>query len=390
MVKPKGGTTMAITKRKYRTKKQQKPVIFYQAEVFIKGVRVSMKTFSTRRDAILWHEKKKQKFSLSPRSLNDQMPFKECLDKFWKDAETRMMKSTLQSYELRLIYFYNSPLANVKMSELKGMKVVEWINWLKQHPTSKNKERKSFLVELSFLRTILYWYRNFINEDFNVPIAKKHRQMSVYRKTAPRRPDYFIEPEDAKKWVEWLKEHRSNLVYYQLASFMLLTGARVSEACGLKWDVINLDKRIVRIMRRVRWDQRTKHPFLEDVTKTSQSARILMLPEKLKSLLFEMKKLSGNELVFTDDRGKLLKYNAIQSAFNAGFMALKLPWRSTHICRHTFATIALMETNNLSAVQASLGHTEQRMTQKYAKTVALLSSETGEKTASAIFKDSHL
>ena len=171
---------------------------------------------------------------------------------------------------------------------------------------------------------------------------------------------------------------------------MLLTGVRVGEACGLKWDAVDLEQGLVRIVRRVRWDQRTKHPFLEEVTKTSQSARILMLPEKLKSLLLEMKKLSGNELVFTDDRGKLLKYNAIQSAFNAGFMALKLPWRSTHICRHTFATIALMETKNLSAVQASLGHSEIRMTQKYAKTVALLSSETGEKTASAIFKDSHL
>ena len=66
---------------------------------------------------------------------------------------------------------------------------------------------------------------------------------------------------------------------------------------------------------------------------------------------------------------------------------LKLPWRSTHILRHTFATIALMETKNLSAVQASLGHTEVRMTQRYAKTVALLSSETGEKTSSAIFKN---
>ena len=31
-----------------------------------------------------------------------------------------------------------------------------------------------------------------------------------------------------------------------------------------------------------------------------------------------------------------------------------------------------MTTKNISAVQASLGHTEIRMTQKYAKTVALL------------------
>ena len=95
-------------------------------------------------------------------------------------------------------------------------------------------------------------------------------------------------------------------------------------------------------------------------------------------------------MVFTNAEGELVKYNAIQSAFNAGFEALGLPWRSTHICRHTFATIALMATKNISAVQASLGHTEVRMTQRYAKTVALLSHETGEKTFSALFKNSQL
>ena len=390
VAQPKGETTMGIIKRKYRIKKQQKPVIFYRAEVYIKGVRVSAKIFSTKKDAVLWHEKEKQKFTLSPTSLNDNMLFKDCIDQFWQDAETRMMKSTLQSYECRLTYFYKSPLADVKMSELKGMQVVDWLNWLKKHKTAKNKGRKSFLAELCFLRTVLYWYRNFINEDFNVPITKKHRQISLFKPNAPRRPDYFIEPKDAKTWVEWLQNHRSNSVYWRLASFMLLTGARVGEACGLKWSAVNLEKGFVRIVRRVRWDQRTKQPFLEEVTKTSQSARLVMLPEKLKNILREMKKSALNDLVFTDSKGGLLKYNAIQSAFNAGFTALKLPWRSTHICRHTYATIALMATKNLSAVQASLGHTEVRMTQKYAKTVALLSSETGEKTADVIFNNNHL
>ena len=390
MVKPKGEITMAIIKRQYKTKKQQKPIIYYQAEVFIKGVRVAVKNFSVKRSAILWHEEQRHKFTSSPSSLNDQMKFKDCMDRFWESAETRMMKSTLQSYETRLAYFHKSPLAEVKMSELKGMKVMEWIDWLKKHKTAKNKGRKSFLAELGFLRTVLYWYRNFINEDFNVPITKKHRQMCFFKPKAPRRPDYFIEPEDAKTWVKWLKEQRSNPVYWRLASFMLLTGARVGEACGLKWSAVNLEKGFVRIVRRVRWDQRTKHPFLEEVTKTSQSARLIILPRQLIEMFLEMKKSALNDLLFTDLKGDLLKYNAVQSAFNAGFVALGLPWRSTHICRHTFATIALMETKNLSAVQASLGHTEVRMTQKYAKTVALLSSETGEKTASAIFKDDQL
>ena len=381
---------MAIIKRQYKTKKQQKPVIYYQAEVFIKGVRVAVKNFSVKREAILWHEEQRYKFTSSPSSQQDRMLFKECLDKFIKDVRSRMIPSTIQTYERRLDYFYKSPLAQVKMSEIKGVHIVEWINWLKKHPTRNNKLRKSFLQEVKVLSAILNWYRNFINEDFNVPITKKHRQMSLFKSNAPRRPDYFIEPADAKTWVEWLKNHRSNPVYWRLASFMLLTGARVSEVCGLTWSAVNLEKGFVRIIRRVRWDQLTKHPFLEEVTKTAGSARLLMLPEKLKNILREMKQEAVNDLVFTNSNGGLLKYNAIQSAFNAGFVALKLPWRSTHICRHTFATIALMETKDLSAVQASLGHTEQRITQRYAKTVALLSSETGEKTAEAIFKDDQL
>ena len=379
---------MAIIKRNYRKKNQQKPTIYYQAEVFIKGVRVSVKNFSTKREAVLWHEKERQKFTFSPTSLNDKIQFKDCVFKFWEDAQTRMMKSTLQSYECRLDYFTRSPLAQVKMSELKGIKIVEWIEWLKKHKTAKNKGRKTFLPELRFLRTILYWYRNFLNEDFNVPITKKHRQMCIFKQNAPRRPDYFMQPEEIRNWIEWLREHRSNPVYWRIATFMLLTGTRIGETCGLKWDTVNLEKGFVRIVRRVRWDQRTKHPFLEDVTKTVQSARLLMLPNRLKDMLLEMKEEAISDLVFTNDKGELLKYNAVQSAFNAGFEALGLPWRSTHICRHTFATIALMETKNLSAVQASLGHTEMKMTQRYAKTVALLSSETGEKTSSAIFKDS--
>ena len=362
MVKPKGEITMGIIKRRYQPKKQQKPVIFYRAEVYVKGVRVSEKTFSAKRDAILWHEKEKHKFTLSPSSLNDRMLFKDCLDRFWKDVQDRMMKSTIQSYEPRLNYFYKSPLEEVKMSELKGIHIVEWIDWLKKHPTRHNKGRTSFKHELKFLSTVLNWYRNFINEDFNVPITKKHRQMCFYKPSVPRRPDYFIKPEDVKIWVEWLKEHRSNPVYWRLACFMLLTGARVGEACGLKWSAVNLEKGFVCIIRRVRWDQKTKRPVLEDVTKTSESTRLLMLPKKLKSIFEEMRKEAVNDLVFTDCKGELLKYNAIQSSFNAGFMALKLPWRSTHICRHTFATIALMETKNLSAVQASLGHTEIKMT----------------------------
>ena len=47
------------------------------------------------------------------------------------------MRNTFQRYELQSVYFYKSPLANVKMSELKGAEIVEWIDWMKTKPTAQ-------------------------------------------------------------------------------------------------------------------------------------------------------------------------------------------------------------------------------------------------------------
>ncbi|MDE0092540.1 MAG: tyrosine-type recombinase/integrase, partial [Oligoflexia bacterium] len=90
---------------------------------------------------------------------------------------------------------------------------------------------------------------------------------------------------------------------------------------------------------------------------------------------------SKTGLLFTSSKGELLKYNAVQSSFNHGFMALGLPWRSTHILRHSYATGALMATRDISSVQASLGHTSSKMTERYAKVIALLDRNTAQKTA---------
>ena len=129
---------------------------------------------------------------------------------------------------------------------------------------------------------------------------------SFLRSKLPRRPDYFINPEDAKKWVEWLKANRSNPVYWRIATFMLLTGTRVSEACGLKWNAVDLERGMIRILRRVSLDKVNKIPSLDNVTKTANSARLLILPKRLQALLIEMKKEAQSDLVFTNNEGELL------------------------------------------------------------------------------------
>jgi integrase len=118
---------------------------------------------------------------------------------------------------------------------------------------------------------------------------------------------------------------------------MVLTGARVGEACGLMWDQVDFDAKLVRIVRRVFWDHKTKMPLLDDCAKTQESVRLMLLSQELQKILEQLRDESiGEGPVFKSSKGELLKYNAIQSAFNAGFVALNLPWRSTRRLSESF------------------------------------------------------
>ena len=384
-VQTKGEQIMAIIKRYH--KKNGKKKTFYQAQVYVRGVRLNYKSFSTKEEAVMWHKAQRKKLiqnhSVFFESKKLKIDFSDCLKKYSKEGLPLLKKSSQETYKGRFKYFIKGPLSHIKMKDFKAHTIYKWIEWLKKQKTAQNKERKTFHKELKVLMTILYWYHNFVDESFNVPITKQHRQLCYYKCVPPRQPDYYAKPEELRDFVKWLKENKSNPVYWRLALFMILTGARVSEACGLSWDALDLNRGIARVIRRMAWEQRNKKPYLEETTKTASSARILLLPDELLEILKAMKKetQNRNDLIFVNHKNEALKYNAIQASFNAGFVALKLPWRSTHILRHSYATVALMATNSISAVQASLGHTSSQMTERYAKVVALLDREVAEKTA---------
>ena len=291
---------MAIIKR-YIKKNGQKKVC-YQAQVYVKGFRLKCKTFKTKTEACIWHDKEKEQFLKNPSEFYQEkssLVFSECLKRYMEEAFPLLGKSTQQGYETRLRYLAKGPLPPVSMEHLNAKCIHNWMNWLKKHPTERNKGRKTFVGELKFLSAVLNWYRNFVDEDFNVPITKKHRQLCHYKPVPPKRPDYYARPEELRAWIKWLKENRDNPVYWRLATFMLLTGARVGEACGLLWSAVDLEQKTARVVRRIRWDQRTKRPYLEETTKSSASVRLLILSDELVSILkqmFEQLVLFWNEL----------------------------------------------------------------------------------------------
>ena len=372
------GEVMSITK----IKRKRKTVYF--AQVYLNGVRVKSKSFDTKTEAYVWHDKEKARLKEGKTFLDEELReifFEDCVKRYLKEHVSNLKFSSqrnLCSFCQR--FLMKSPLAKIKMSDLNHTHVDHWIQWLFRN-FKDTCNRHSFRLELRRFGSVLHWWRNYVDPGFQFPVVQGHRNRCHFklRESEMKRPDYFVKPHEVRLWLDELQKIQ-NPVYYRLAQFMILTGARVSEACGLLWSEVDFENKFARVVRSADWSHST--PQISETTKTKTSVRVLTLPEKLVELLREMKEESqGSSLVFRSAKDGVVPYSTVRWAFDKSFKACGLSWRGTHICRHTYATMALMATNSISAVQASLGHKDQQMTQRYAKVVALINSDMAEKTA---------
>ena len=316
------------------------------------------------------------------RSIKTQFTFKDCVDLYHKRHVSKLKRSTQQGLKAKNKYFYKSPLRDLFMKDLCAQKIDLWLEWLKSLGTAKN--RNSFRRELNILCSILNWYHNYVDETFIVPVMKRHKVLCEYKPSKPRRVDYFARPEELYRWILYLKKFKKDPVYWRLAQFMVLTGCRVGEATALLWSDFNSKHKTIDITKTLGWDYHTKEPYVHPTPKTPSSIRRIYLPDMLVEILQDMKQQGSpqaQDIIFYTKEKKVLKYNMIQCHFNTAFKACNLPWRSTHICRHSYATMALMATKNLTAVQACLGHTHSRATERYAKIMALVSTDIAEDIA---------
>ena len=78
---------MAIIKR-YNKKNGQKKTC-YQAEIYVRGVRLKCKTFKQRTEAYIWHDKEKENLLRDPselRTYKENLFFSDCFKKYLKEA----------------------------------------------------------------------------------------------------------------------------------------------------------------------------------------------------------------------------------------------------------------------------------------------------------------
>ena len=198
-------------------------------------------------------------------------------------------------------------------------------------------------------------------------------------------------PKQEQKTIECLSVEEVTLLLPALPEnthgralhFILGTGLRVAELCGLRWCDIDSDAiHVNQITYTLRWGEQVNR--ITNPPKTKAGMRLIPLNDKLRALLDEQRQAQriermrvgsawqgnepckGEQYVFATETGMPADRHNVARTLRASLKQAGLKSRGIHALRHTFATMWVQSGGDLRTLSEILGHTNVAFTmQRY-------------------------
>lgn len=151
---------------------------------------------------------------------------------------------------------------------------------------------------------------------------------------------------------------------HDIGEFLLLeTGMRIGEMCGLKWEDIDFENRIIKIKRTVQRIYKAENKTSEVIigsTKTGAGKRIIPITEKIYGYLKAYKKdddvyVASGKKTPTEPRTHRQYHKKVMEKVGIKYI-------TPHGLRHTFATRAIQHNVDPKTVSSLLGHSNSNIT----------------------------
>jgi len=185
------------------------------------------------------------------------------------------------------------------------------------------------------------------NDAIRWGYLKENPMKNIPKLNEPEKGFNYLTKEQVKKLLENASPNGRPIL--MLAVY---TGMRKGEILALKWEHIDFEKKIIKV-----------EETLEGSTKSKKVRYIPIHPD----LLIELKKLklkSRSEYVFLAEDGGMRK--DFRNALNYALKRAGLPKIRIYDLRHTFAANFIMAGGNILTLQKILGHSDLKMTMRYA------------------------
>ena len=326
--------------------------------------------FKTKKEAIAYANSFSVDIANGLNVIDNKILLKDFINSWYNDYKSRTLSmNTKASYLSRINKFIIPTLGNIPVSKVTTATVQQFYNDLIKQGSKPNSAKK--IIEVlrgCFKYTKKLNLITFLPTDIET-VPQETEKITIW---------------DDNQLKYFLSEIKDTWLYVPIL-IISLTGLRVGELCGLRWENVDLKNGIIHICEQVTIDKINKVLIHTNKLKTKTSYRDISIPNNLIRILKEYKlsqPYSNNKgFVVLNRENKMCNPRNVSMNFTHTIQKYKLslndvhsskkryltnymqlPQISIHDLRHTHATILLLKGENIKVISERLGHNSVKIT----------------------------
>ena len=212
---------------------------------------------------------------------------------------------------------------------------------------------------------------------------------NVPRPRQPRKIAGYWSPDQAREFLMWQDEDR----LYPLWAFLLGSGLRIGELVWLEWKHVDLERRLVRVMK---FASTLGYELVPSSGKSRDAVRTIELDLYLVAVLERQRATQSTEaskpghepsrFVFTKTDGGSYHPQYLSRRLSVLSVEAKLPRLTAHGLRHTSATLMLASGVPAKVAAERLGHADPTLfTNLYSHVTQTMQEDAASKIGAALF-----
>lgn len=276
---------------------------------------------------------------------HSKMKFSNFAHDFLENHKSIVRPTTYENYKWHLEKKIIPILGNNFVDDIDFRKIQDYIN----HQNNLGMSPHTIRDEVGIIKLIIKEYRKGnnlppIQIDVKFP---KRSEANTYKKV--------FTDEEFKKLYNFCYDNLNPKTIVILLTLCL--GIRIGEACGLKWEDVDLKNDIITIKRSVK---RVGSQIEVSDPKTESSKRVLPIPPNLKEVITNLKQ--DDNIYIATGKEIPTEPRTFRQAYERILKKVGIKHHTYHDIRHTFASRAISNGIDVKTVSELLGHTTVEMT----------------------------